>query len=175
MALVTGKPVDESGHTLFEEAQKHLVTLCEIGKAKVAHIDATTLGGTRKNGRLKEASGQEGRILSPSDLFLYSKLWDILDVSIAHTGFSSVHLGKELGLSKAQTYRKIKALTGMSPNEIIREIRLRRSLNALKKNNKTVAEIAYELGFNSPTYFTRVFRKRYEILPSEFAKLSKHQ
>lgn len=60
----------------------------------------------------------------------------------------------------------------MSPNELIREVRLRRSLNALKENNKTVAEIAYEFGFNSPTYFTRVFRKRYEILPTEFARLS---
>ncbi len=61
----------------------------------------------------------------------------------------------------------------MSPNELIREMRLRRSLDALKKNNKTVAEIAYDLGFNSPTYFTRVFRKRYEVLPTEFVKRNK--
>lgn len=172
MALVTGKPVDENGSELFEEAKKRLVTLSDICKTKVAHIDSTTLGLARKADRQLESNDNSARILSRADLSFYSKLWDILDVHIVNTGFSSVHLSQELGLSKAQVYRKIKSLTGMSPNELIREMRLRRALNALKKNDKNVAEIAYEFGFNSPTYFTRVFRKRYDVLPTAFAKFS---
>lgn len=172
MALVTGKPVDENGTELFEEAKKQLVTLSDIGKTQVAHIDSTTLNLYRKAHQPQEWSINNTRILSANDLSFYSKLWNILNEHIVKTRFSSVDLSNELGLSKAQTYRKLKALTAMSPNELIREVRLRRSLNALKENNKTVAEIAYEFGFNSPTYFTRVFRKRYEILPTEFARLS---
>ncbi len=171
MALVTGKPVDEVGNELFEEAKKRLVTLSEIGKTNVAHVDSTTVGLARKTDK-KQEEGTGARILSQTDVSLFAKLWDILDAHIANTNFSSVHLGTKLGLSKAQNYRKIKALTEMSPNELIREVRLRRSLNALKNNNKTVAEIAYDLGFNSPTYFTRVFRKRFGVLPTSFAKLS---
>ncbi|NNE77120.1 MAG: DUF4242 domain-containing protein [Pricia sp.] len=172
MALVTGKPVDEEGIELFEETKKHLVTINEMCKTKVPQIDSTTLSLARKPFGQQKLDGNGAQVLSGEDLYLYSKLWNILDKHIVHTGFSSAHLSKEFGLSKAQMYRKLKALTGMSPNELIREMRLRRSLSALKKNNKNVSEIAYGLGFNSPTYFTRVFRKRYDILPTEFAKLS---
>ena len=63
------------------------------------------------------------------------------------------------GLSKSQAYRKIKSVTGIAPNQLIQELRLRKSLKSLKKNDKTIAEIAFDLGFNSPTYFARVFKK----------------
>lgn len=172
VGLVTGKPVDESGNELFEEAKKRLVALSDMGRTKVAHIDSATLGLVRKSVGKQKSNGDETRILSGTDLTFYSKLWNILDANVANTDFSSIDLSKELGMSKAQTYRKIKALTGTSPNQLIREMRLRRSLNALKNTHKNVSEIAYELGFNSPTYFTRVFRKRYKILPTEFAKLA---
>jgi len=78
-----------------------------------------------------------------------------------------------LNLSKAQSYRKIKSITGLAPNQLIQKLRLRESLKALKNKDKTVAEIAYDVGFNSPTYFTRVFKKRFHILPSSFLKVLK--
>ncbi|MRI02497.1 DUF4242 domain-containing protein [Kriegella sp. EG-1] len=172
LALVTGKPVDENGKVLFEETKKALVALNDLSKIRIVQIDNITIGLAGKSEKNQEKIGNDVRRLSSAHLAFCTKLWTILNQEISNTNFTSVHLSSQLGLSKAQTYRKIKALTEMAPNQLIREMRLRRSLSALKKNNKNVAEIAYELGFNSPTYFTRVFRKRFDILPTQFAKLS---
>ena len=73
-------------------------------------------------------------------------------------------------MSKSQASRKIKSLTGMTPNQLIQEARLQKALNNMSQNNKTISEIAYESGFNSPTYFTRVFKKRFGISPTNFVK-----
>ena len=102
-------------------------------------------------------------------LFL-SRLFDIFDKNLDDPNFKSSNLYTLLGLSKSQTYRKLKSLTGMAPNHFIQELRLRQSLKDIKKGNQTIAEIAYNLGFNSPTYFTRIFRKRFSISPTSFAK-----
>lgn len=172
MALVTGKPVDEVGSDFFGEAKERLQTLCQIGLSNSIYIDAATRALAK--GQPETSGNGKTKILfvSEDDFSLYDRLFKILDEKVNDSGFKSEHLCRGLGLSKAQTYRKLKALTGMSPNELIRELRLRRSLNALKNSNKNVAEIAYDLGFNSPTYFTRVFRNRYEVLPTSFAKLN---
>ena len=170
LALVTGKPVDEVGSDFFGEAKTRLQMLCKIGKSKVIYIDSGTKALIRKGFEIPAKEEAVVKFVSTSDFLFYEALWKTLDSQIPDPDFNSGDLCKRLGLSKAQVYRKIKALTGMSPNTLIREMRLRRSFSALKKNNKNIAEIAYELGFNSPTYFTRVFRKRYEVLPNEFAK-----
>lgn len=172
MALVTGKPVDEAGSDFFGEAQERLQMLCRIGGNQTVHVDTGTEALLQNNFNRSDAEKGIVKLVSDRDFTLFEALWKTLEHQISNPDFKSEDLNNLLGLSKAQTYRKIKALTSMSPNILIREMRLRRSLEALKENSKTVAEIAYELGFNSPTYFTRVFRKRYEVLPSEFAKLS---
>ncbi|MGB5821238.1 MAG: helix-turn-helix transcriptional regulator [Saonia sp.] len=172
MALVTGKPVDEVGSTFFGEARKRLRTLCRIGLSKLIYIDAGTRALIQKETNTSEIDKKNLKFISKNDFSFLMTLYEILDSQILNSNFKSEDLSKELGLSKSQTYRKIRSLIGMSPNTLIREMRLRRSLGALKKNSKTVAEIAYDLGFNSPTYFTRVFRSRYNTLPTNFAKLS---
>ena len=96
-----------------------------------------------------------------------------LENKIDQPDFKSEDIDKMLGLSKSQTYRKIKSLTGIAPNQLIQEFRLRKSLKCLKQSDATIAEIAYELGFNSPTYFAKVFRKRFDITPTYFTKISK--
>lgn len=171
MALVTGKPVDETGSELFEETKKRLRSLCRMGLGQMMHIDSYTKALVQGESELPDTDDESVRFVSDNDFSLYVTLWKILDAQMTDPEFRSEHFCKRLGLSRAQTYRKIKALTGLSPNELIREIRLRRSLESLKQNGKTVAEIAYNIGFNSPTYFTRVFRKRFGVLPTSFAKL----
>ena len=172
MALVTGKPVDEVGSDFFGETKERLNTLCQIGLSKSVYIDAAT--NALAKGQSKTEVNDQTKIVfvSEADFSFCGRLFKILDEKINDSNFKSEHLYKHLGLSKAKAYRKLKWLTGMSPNELIREVRLRRSLNELRNSNKNIAEIGYDLGFNSPTYFTRVFRKRFDILPTEFAKLS---
>lgn len=171
MAIVTGKPVDEVGSDFFGEAKTRLQMLCRIGRSKLIYIDSGTKALIRKDFEVSVEEEALITFISTNDFSFLTNLYKVLDSRISDSSFNSELLGKELRFSKAQAYRKIKALTGMSPNTLIREMRLRRSLNALKKNSKTVAEIAYDMGFNSPTYFTRVFRKRYAVLPTSFSKL----
>jgi len=83
--------------------------------------------------------------------------------------FNVVDFSKKIGLSKAQLYRKVTALTGNSPNEFINNYRLNRALKFLEKKHGNISEIAYESGFSNPSYFSKCFHKRYGILPSEYA------
>lgn len=76
-------------------------------------------------------------------------------------------LCSELGLSRAQTYRKIKALTGSSPVELIRSTRLKRADQLLRSGNHTISEVCYEVGFTSPSYFAKCFKEEFGRLPSE--------
>jgi len=76
-------------------------------------------------------------------------------------------LAAEMGFSRVQLYRKVKALTGSSPVEIIRVTRLKRAEHLLRTTGKTVSEISYEVGFSSPSYFAKCFKEYFKVLPTE--------
>ncbi|MGI6224112.1 MAG: substrate-binding domain-containing protein [Prevotella sp.] len=86
------------------------------------------------------------------------KLREAIQQNLGDSDFSIEQLGGELGLSRVQLYRKVKAMTGHSPVEILREARLRRADHLLATTDKTVAEIAYEVGFSSPSYFAKCYK-----------------
>jgi AraC-like DNA-binding protein len=96
-------------------------------------------------------------------------LMDYLEKEWNNPGLNVETLSVALGLSKSQANRKIKSLAAKSPNQLIQEIRLQKSLASIKLNNRTISEIAYDSGFSSPTYFSRAFKKRFGISPKEFA------
>ena len=79
-------------------------------------------------------------------------------------------LGREMGLSRVQLYRKIKSLTNYAPNELLRMSRLKRAASLLASFGMTVAEIAYEVGFTSPSYFTKCYKEQFGESPTEFLK-----
>lgn len=79
-------------------------------------------------------------------------------------------LGREMGLSRVQLYRKIKSLTNYAPNELLRMARLKRAASLLASSGMTVAEIAYEVGFTSPSYFTKCYKEQFGESPTEFLK-----
>ena len=76
-------------------------------------------------------------------------------------------LGNEIGLSRVQLYRKVKAITGLTPVELLRKMRLQQGYVLLTTTNKTVAEIAFEVGFNTPGYFSKCFKEQYGKLPMD--------
>lgn len=95
------------------------------------------------------------------------------EVAMQHLGDVNLKmddLGKELRLSRVQLYRKIKALTGKSPSDIIREMRLNRGHYLLCHTDRPISEIAYEVGFAVPSYFTTCFKKQYGINPTELRR-----
>ena len=99
------------------------------------------------------------------DIFL-QKIRQAIEKNIDETEFGVHHLSKVANLSHTQVFRKLKALTGENPTLYIRKIRLQKAMVLLKTTDKNVSEIAYEVGFSDPNYFSRVFHKEFGVSPS---------
>ena len=82
-------------------------------------------------------------------------------------------LGKDMGLSRVQLYRKLKSLTNYAPNELLRQARLKKAASLLASSEMTIAEIAYEVGFSSPSYFTKCYKEQFGESPTDFLKRKK--
>jgi AraC-like DNA-binding protein len=173
IGLVTGSPVDENGTKIFEETKRRVKQLCLIGMNKLIYLDESTKLIASKEGSMDILKDNRIRILSTEEFNLLNSLLQNINEYLSDVDFNINKLNIALGLSKSQAYRKIKALTGMATNELIQEIKLRYALSALKKSDETVAEIGYNHGFNSPTYFSRVFRKRFGLSPTSYTNLFK--
>lgn len=173
LTLVCGKPVDEIGDNMFEEAKKKVQVLCALGLKKTMYLDSETKVLSDKERMSSKIKTEDFNLMKNEDFIFLHRLFDILETKIDQPNFKSEDFNKILGLSKSQTYRKIKILTGIAPNQLIQEFRLRKSLKYLRHNSNAVSEIAYNLGFNSPTYFAKIFRKRFNITPTRFIKNSK--
>jgi AraC-like DNA-binding protein len=78
-------------------------------------------------------------------------------------------LAQHLSLSKIQTYRKIKAISGMSIVEFIRSIRLKKAAQMIREGKLNISEIAFETGFSTPSYFSKCFHDQFGKTPSEYA------
>lgn len=104
--------------------------------------------------------------LTPKDEFFLNGLMDYMDSNGDDANLKVDDLSKAMGYSKPQFYRKMISLTGKSPNLFINEYRLNKALQLLNRNEKNVSEIAFQTGFNSPSYFTKCFQKKYGHLPS---------
>ena len=106
---------------------------------------------------------------TPDEQFLHKAISIILD-KMMETDFNGDSLATALHISRMGLHRKIKALTGQSTGEFIRNVRLKKACELLLIPGKNVSEVCYEVGFNSPSYFTTCFTEIYKITPSEYAK-----
>jgi len=111
---------------------------------------------------------------SPDEVFI-QKTISIILAKMIESEFNGDALAHELSISRMGLHRKIKALTGQSTGELIRNIRLKKACELLNINNKNISEVCYDVGFNSPSYFTTCFTEAYKMTPSEYAKNIKTQ
>lgn len=101
------------------------------------------------------------------DAAFLQRVRQAVEASMDDEGFSVVELGAQLGLSRSQLHRKLSALTGLAPNEVIRNMRLERARQLLEKKALTVSEAAYACGFSSPAYFSKCFKDYFGMSPGE--------
>lgn len=99
---------------------------------------------------------------------LIAKAVKYVEDNIGRSDLSVEELAQNMGMSRVHLYKKITTLTGKSPIEFIRLLRLKRATQYLTESQLTIAEIAYTLGFNNPKYFSRYFKEEFGILPSEY-------
>lgn len=168
IAIGSGTPVTAK-NGLFEEAIAFTTRMCEIVKENIV-IDSEirkTFGQENRNYNL---DNNLVRSLSPKEEKFLTSLMDYTDKIWQKPNIKVEDLCKELGYSKSQLYRKLKSLTDKSPNNFIKEVKLNRSLNLFQKGLNNISEIAFEVGFNSPAYFTKCFYEKYGILPSKYTQ-----
>ncbi|MGE5429010.1 MAG: two-component regulator propeller domain-containing protein [Methylococcaceae bacterium] len=121
---------------------------------------------------LGELHQPSSSVVSPDEIFMQKVIFIILE-KMVESEFNGDALAQELSISRMGLHRKIKALTGQSTGELIRNIRLKKAGELLLTHNKNISEVCYEVGFNSPSYFTTCFTEAYKMTPTEYAKLNK--
>ncbi len=110
---------------------------------------------------------KELSVTSVDEKFLI-RIKEIVEKKLSNPDFSVDNFADEVGMSRMTLHRKLKAVTGISTKELIQEMRLRKAALLIEKNFGTIAEIAYEVGFKEPSYFTKCFQKKYNVVPSEY-------
>lgn len=114
-----------------------------------------------------EIQAQDLEIVSEDQKFLKNAL-ACIEKNITNPNFSVEELSRQMSLSRVSLYKRLLTLTGKTPVDCIRTIRLKRAVQLLEKSKLSIASVAYEVGFNNPTYFSKVFKEEYGTLPSEY-------
>lgn len=171
MGLSAGVPVTEKDN-IFEDTIKTAERLCNIVKGQI--VISSEVKDLYESENLNISIDKKiVHALSLTDERFLTVLMDYVDREWRNTTLNIDRFIKDLGYSKSKLYRSMIPITGKSPNTFIKEYRLNKSLQLLNNQVLNISEIAYETGFNSPTYFTRAFKKQFGLLPTNFMRGSK--
>jgi len=120
------------------------------------------------------AFGDKKELLNEVDNNFLERFRRIIEENLMDTELNIDDIGKSMGLSRVQLYRKVKSLTNYSPNDFIRIIRLKTAEQMMITGEKSISEIAYDTGFTSPSYFTKCFKEYFNENPTDFLKRIKN-
>lgn len=166
IALCAGVPVSNK-EGFFEESIELATRICEVVKEDLVITNEIKALYESEN-RNAIIDKDLVRILKPSEEKFLTQIMDYVEGIWNKPNFNVTDFSKGLGYSKSQFYRKLKNLTGKSPNNFIKEFRLHKALDLLHKQHGNISEIAYESGFNSPAYFSKCFMDKFRVLPSKY-------
>ena len=105
--------------------------------------------------------------LEDRDKQFLKQLQAIIQKNLSDSEFGVENMGQQIGLSRVQLYRKVKAMTGSSVVDLLRKARLAKARRLLETRSMSVSEVAYEVGFSAPSYFTKCFKEEYGMLPGD--------
>lgn len=166
--LLTARSLSEQREEGYGTGADSYLTKPFTGSLLLARIDnlihSRTLLRSLFSGNSKEEEKEE-EMLGAQDQTFVTKLREVIRDNMGDSDFSVERIGEEIGLSRVQLYRKVKALTGQTPVELLRKARLERGRRLIEKTEKSVSEIAYEVGFTSPSYFNKCFKDEFRISP----------
>lgn len=123
-------------------------------------------GKVKSEPEVKEAEEK----LSPLDRKFIDRLKAAMEKHLPESDVKVNDIGSDIGLSRVQLYRKLKAITGLSPAELLRQMRLQKAHDLIMHSDQPISAIAYDTGFSSPGYFSKCFRDEYGISPSDMRK-----
>jgi AraC-like DNA-binding protein len=167
IGLNAGEPVTSS-NKLFGDTLQLAENICSIakeGQVAVASLVKKLVPEVFQN------PGDNIVSLSPQDEALLALLIGKLEENWQDPDFNAAGFGQAVAMSKSQLYRKTTELFGMSPNILIKEFRLEKAKELMRKQRYTISQITFDSGFSSPSYFTKCFKKKYGLLPMAYLDL----
>lgn len=108
------------------------------------------------------------RIIENNEQKFLDNLFDLAEINLSSNTFNINILSQKIGISRPQLYRKITAITRRSPNTFIRDLKMSKALKLIKERQLNVSEIALEVGYSNPSYFSKCFQEKYGVVPSQF-------
>ena len=169
--MLTAKNLEEHRAEGYEHGADSYITKPFHSKVLLARID-NLLKQRKLLKHLFQGSQEAEQEIAVSHLedrdkkFL-KQLHTIIQQNLSDSEFSVEDIGKQIGLSRVQLYRKVKAMTGSSVVDLLRKARLVKAKRLLETRSMSVSEVAYDVGFSAPSYFTKCFKEEYGILPGE--------
>lgn len=168
IGLCAGIPVSEK-EGIFEDTIQMAERLCNFVKGLIVITSEIRDLYESENLNITIDKKYMTMLYQDDEEFL-KLLMDYTEKEWNNPALSADEFSKSLGYSKSQFYRKMISLTGTSPNSFIKNYRLKKAMESLKKGNENISGIAYETGFTTPAYFSKCFQKAYGILPSVYLK-----
>lgn len=171
--MLTAKNLEEHRAEGYEHGADSYITKPFHGKVLLARIDNLLKQRKLLKHVYQRAADVETEVeatqLNARDKQFVKQLNAIIQQHLDDCDFGVEDIGKEIGLSRVQLYRKVKAMTGSSVVDILRKARLAKGKRLLESRSMTIAEVAYEVGFSAPSYFTKCFKDEYGMLPGDIA------
>lgn len=167
MSINAGEPVEKSSR-LFGDTIQMAQHLCSIAKYLQVAMTSSVKDLVSKD--YFQHSNNHFLTLSPQDEALLEQLFAKLDENWQNPDFDVDDYCRAMAMSKSQLYRKTIALTGLSPNILLKEYRLEKAKGLMKKHYN-IAQVTFDSGFTSPSYFTKCFKKKYGLLPNNYIEM----
>jgi AraC-like DNA-binding protein len=168
IAINAGEPVEKS-NKLFGDTIQLAWHMCGIAKKFQVAITSPVKELVSKDHL--QNKGSNFLTLSPQDETLVELLFNKLEENWQNAEFDITDYCRAMAMSKSQLYRKTISLTGVSPNILLKDFRLEKAKEMMKKQRYTISQITFESGFTSPSYFTKCFKKKYGLLPMAYLDL----
>lgn len=171
--MLTAKNLEEHRAEGYEHGADSYITKPFHSKVLLARIDnllkqrnllKSVYQGSKEVEQEVEASKLDDR-----DKQFVKQLNTVIQQNLSNCEFGVEDIGKEIGLSRVQLYRKVKAITGSSVVDLLRKARLAKAKRLLESRSMSISEVAYDVGFSAPSYFTKCFKDEYNMLPGDVA------
>jgi AraC-like DNA-binding protein len=170
IGLHAGVPVNKNSDTIFGTTIRFAQYLCSISKPNQITMSSVVRNLFRENDMGLIICQNDIRCLNSSEENFLEALIGTLAGYWHDPTFDIADFCRVMSVSKPQLYRKCIAITGMSPNMLLREYRLLRSLELLRNEDRNISQTTFDSGFSSPSYFTKCFQKRFGIQPLSYLK-----
>lgn len=175
--MLTAKNLEEHRAEGYEHGADSYITKPFHSKVLLARIENLLRQRQLLKNLYQGAQEAEKEIseshLEDRDRQFLKQLQAIIQQNLSDSEFGVEDMGQQIGLSRVQLYRKVKAMTGSSVVDLLRKARLAKAKRLLETRSMSVSEVAYEVGFSAPSYFTKCFKEEYGMLPGDVGNMVK--